>query len=591
MGLSYLDGRYKINGLLAAEATVMQNLEKLCNACGTWLTYDIHEGHWAVIINKSEASKYSFDNSNIVGPITISSTGIYNLYNSVKVSFPHVDLKDQRDFVQITVPAEDRYPNEPDNVLELNYDIVNDPVQAMLLGFIELKQNRVDRIVKFQTDYSKLQVKAGDVIDLTNSVYGFVNKKFRVVTVREVEADTINVEIVALEYDEGVYDETNLNRYARSDQNGIISIGALPPPAVPTITKIEFDTRPRIVANTNITSGVVEAVEFWYSLDAALPEASRNYTLLTTQRPKNGSAFAVNEPIEAEYDGLSAGNIVIKTRSINSSASSSFSTPTATLFAPKQSTDAISTTTAVVNSSGVAITDLPATTIMTNVDGLFSSNANVSQSPTGIYGTFLNVFQANTAVDLRATAGKTNIDVVAFGSTPSDTATKFNTYTNGNVAYGNVYSGNTNPLSGEGVLALFHVEPTDYYKQYQIFTQQPSGLMTYEYKNSANVTITRDINGYIPCLINYYYAPENLSTISFIGSQPTGLDTQGTAVTIPPSGSYVAQGYYFVYIHPYPMQMPLHEGATPQIYPYYFRSVFNQPSSSAGTQINGYGWK
>lgn len=593
MGVSYLDNRYRINGLLAAEATAMQNLEKLCNACGCWLTYDIHEGHWAVIINKSEPSKYHFDNSNIIGPITISSTGIYNLYNSVKVSFPRVDIRDQRDFVQITIPQEDRYPNEPDNVLEINYDIVNDPVQAQLLGFIELKQNRVDRIIKFQTDYSKIQVRAGDVIDVTNSVYNFVNKKFRVVTVREVEADTINIEVTALEYDEGVYDENNLNRYARSDQNGIIALGALPAPATPVVTKIEFDTRPRIVANTHITGGVVESVEFWYSLDAALPESSRNYSLLTTKKPTNGTAFPINETIQAEYDGLNAGNIIIKTRSINSGATSVFSTPTATLFAPKQTTDAISSLTSVVDSLGNQITDLPATTIMTNVDGLFSSNANVAQSPTGIYGTFLNVFQANTNVNLATTAGKTNIDTSYSYWTTSQFTTLYNTQTGGTIPYGS-----SSPFAGstsysDGLYALFTVDPQTY-KQFQIFIEFPVVTWDVQLKNAAGTTVTKTKSSFAPSIIEVRYTIDGV-TFYNVGATIGGPDSQNILLTIPPTAygySYVQEGVYIVTCNPQSVQDITHEGSQQFLWPYNFRGAIDQPFLTGRVMtIQGYGWR
>jgi hypothetical protein len=597
MGFSQTDGRYKINGLLATEATVMQNMEKICNACGTWLTYDIQAGKWSLVINRAGDSIYSFDNSNIVGPLTISSTGIYNLYNSVKVSYPRQDIRDQRDFVQITIPSGDLYPNEPVNVLELNYNIINDPIHATLLGLIELKQNRVDRVVKFQTDYSKIQVKAGDIIDITNEVYQFVNKKFRVVSVRESDSDAIMVEITALEYDADVYDESDLNRYTRSDQNGIVSIGALQPPSIPSITKYELDSRPRIVANTQIVGGVVEAVEFWYSTDAALPETSRNYNLLTTQRPKNGSAFAINDPIIAEYDGLDAGNIVVKVRSINNQSTSQFSTPTAVLYSPVQTTNNISNTTGVTDAGGNSITNLNATTLFTKVDGLFDSNANVSQSSTGIFGQFLNVFQSNTAVDLRTTAGKTNIDTVYLAATISAFESTFNSKTGGNVSYGNTYPYTGSANSTDGIYASFDI-PAYTYTQYQIFVNPPvcDWLVQSERANSA--VKTTSLTSIVPIIMDTYYSSDGI-TYQYTGLTYGGRDSQLLNLTLPGIVSYngkswVQAGRYRITINPVSIDEITHEGASPSLWPYYFNNTRTQPYLAlvnSALIIQGYGWK
>jgi len=175
--------RYRINGVVDTSKSVMSNLENIANSAAAWITYDITDGKWAVVINKAETSAHSFDDSNIVGPIKLSGSGLDELYNSVEVQFPMRDIKDDNDFVRIEIPAVDRKPNEPDHTLTLTYPLVTNPVQATLLGFLELKQSRMDYIIEFSTDYSKNDVLAGDVIDVTSSTYGFTNKLFRVLPI------------------------------------------------------------------------------------------------------------------------------------------------------------------------------------------------------------------------------------------------------------------------------------------------------------------------------------------------------------------------------------------------------------------------
>jgi hypothetical protein len=213
----------QFNGVIDTTQPVMSNLETLCTAARCWLTFDINVGKWSVVINKSGTSVASFNNSNIIGGINISGTGLTELYNKVRVEFPHVELNDQKDYISIAIPTVDRFDNERDNTLEMSLDIVNDPIWTEMLAATELKQSRVDKIIEFRTDYSKLGLKAGDLIDVTASMYGYTNKIFRIVTIAEEDSDdgTIQLSITALEYDADVYDYSNLNLYERQRSTGI----------------------------------------------------------------------------------------------------------------------------------------------------------------------------------------------------------------------------------------------------------------------------------------------------------------------------------------------------------------------------------
>lgn len=406
LGNLTLANRYTINGLVGTESTVLENLEKICSAAGSWLSYDIHQGKWAIIVNKAGTSQYSFNDSNIIGPLRISSTGIDELYNSVKVSFPHEDLRNQTDFVSISIPSGDRYPNEVDNVLELNYGLVTNPVQAQLLGFIELKQNRVDKVVSFQTDYSKISVKAGDIIDITNSVYNFTNKLFRVITVKEVddESGNINIEIIALEYDATVYDESNLTKYTRTDNNGIVTLGNLVAPATPTVTKYETDSRPRIEITTSISGGVADQIEFWLSTDvppAVTVDANRTYNLLTTTKPTTGNVFPLNTNITVEVDSLSTSDFLIKAKALNHEFSSPFSSPSGVInYAPQQATDLLNLGTTVSNQpESMSFSDLAQMAALSfAINGGVSILGNIAGNVGTTLANTVSTFFANTGI-------------------------------------------------------------------------------------------------------------------------------------------------------------------------------------------------
>lgn len=214
---------FSINGVLDTGNPVLQNMQEIASACGCWLTYDINQGKWAVIINRAGSSTSSFNDSNIIGGINISSTGLTEVYNSVEIEFPHKDLQDQKDYIKLSISAGDRYPNEPDNLLSIKTELINDPLQAEMIATRELKQSRVDKVIQFKTDYSKIGIKAGDLIDVTNTAYGFSSKVFRIIQIDEEDADdgTLMFSITALEYSSSIYSTGGLVRSGRERASGI----------------------------------------------------------------------------------------------------------------------------------------------------------------------------------------------------------------------------------------------------------------------------------------------------------------------------------------------------------------------------------
>jgi hypothetical protein len=216
--------QFKINGVIDANKTVWENLEILSAAALSWITFDIHTGKWSVIINRAGSSIHSFNNSNIIGGINVTGTGLYDLYNKVTVSFPNKEIYDLKDVSVYEIPLNERNAGELTNTLNLNFDIVNDVIHAQMLALTELHQSRADKIIEFRTDYSKLALKAGDIIAVTNTALGYAAKKFRVVSISEEDADDNNIQlaVTALEYSDAVYDYSRLNRFVREPNNQLI---------------------------------------------------------------------------------------------------------------------------------------------------------------------------------------------------------------------------------------------------------------------------------------------------------------------------------------------------------------------------------
>ena len=205
--------RWQIDGMLSTYQPVKDNIDKICQASNTFFSYNPKRGSFSVVPNRAATTAeknaaYVFDNNNIIDKIDVASTELYSMYNSIEAEYPAVNQKDQTSTVYVATPSGDRNANEPDNGLNVRYDIVNDAPRVKNLANIDLRQSRVDQVLTFDADYSAIQVDVGDIVKVTEPTYNFSNKLYRVM--RTVEKEQTNsmlaVSVVLLEYSDDVYE-------------------------------------------------------------------------------------------------------------------------------------------------------------------------------------------------------------------------------------------------------------------------------------------------------------------------------------------------------------------------------------------------
>ena len=214
---------FTINGLVDTNKTVWDNLENLAAASAAYVTWDPYTEQYGVVINEPGVSIRSFTDDNIIGAINLTETPFDELYNSCEVRFPNRDVRDKLDTIRYDQPVADRFDNEPDNKLEIQYDFVNDPIQADVIALTELKQARVNKTISFSTDFTQMDLAAGDIIDVTLPYWGWDQELFRIVEISQTDTaqGQIILDIVAIEYDAEVYNYNNLSRYSRSLDVGL----------------------------------------------------------------------------------------------------------------------------------------------------------------------------------------------------------------------------------------------------------------------------------------------------------------------------------------------------------------------------------
>ena len=270
--------RYEINGVINSGDTIKNNLEKINLASASYTAFDHKTGQWSLIPNRSLSTAslalcYQFTDDNIIGDISLSSTNLEDLYNRVEVSFPNKVYRDQTDYYKFNLPQNELNQLEYQNELSMSAALVNNYIHAGRIGQIELRQSRFDLVITFQSDYGALQVEAGDVVTVTNTTYGFVNKAFRVTRIRETEGEdgSLVSEITAIEFNNSVYTDSTLTDLSLSIGTGIPSqtgSSGLPAPTTPITTNTQssqFDLQTTI----DITSYPVDAVQFSWSTNSS----------------------------------------------------------------------------------------------------------------------------------------------------------------------------------------------------------------------------------------------------------------------------------------------------------------------------------
>jgi hypothetical protein len=318
--------RYKINGVINAGQSVLSNIDTILTACDSWMAYSPPTGKWSIIINKAESTAYTFNDNNIIGEVRVSATDITSSINAVEAKFPNSQNKDQPAFVNIETPSGLLYPNEPVNKASLNFDLVNNSVQAHYLANRILEQAREDLIVSFSTTYYGIQVDAGDVVSVTNSGYGWTNKLFRVMRVNEVSLGdgTLGARLDMSEYNAQVYDNQDITQFSPVANSGTPSPSYFSALTFPSVTGYPTATVPNFSVAVGIpATGRVTTISLYYTT-AAVPTPS-DWKLLTTAYASNATPYTPSSTYTFTNQILSANSYLFAYTVGNETSQSSLS--------------------------------------------------------------------------------------------------------------------------------------------------------------------------------------------------------------------------------------------------------------------------
>lgn len=325
--------RFRFDGVLDVNRTIMQNLQDMAACCDCQLKYNEITAKWGVIVQSPAYTvAMAIDDSSIVSAIQITPIDISSTFNVIEVKFPDKSNQDAFNSVTYDLAQIDPsllFPNEPVNKQSLSLPLVNDNVRSQYLANRFLKNAREDLQVDCSVNFVGIQLEAGDIVTLTNVNYGFVAKLFRITKVTETFNDdgSVIAKLLLQEYNPSIYDDVSITEFSPSPNTGIgnpLYFGTLTPPVVtsqyPTASVPSFG-----VSVTTASSGITQYAEVWYSAFSS-PASDQMIFAGTSEVQANGTPWNVSTALPIiTLSGIPAGNWYLFTRMVNSLGTSNFS--------------------------------------------------------------------------------------------------------------------------------------------------------------------------------------------------------------------------------------------------------------------------
>jgi hypothetical protein len=325
--------RFKFNGTLDTNKTVMQNLQDMATCCDCLIKYNEITAQWGVIVQEPDyETVMNITDSNMISAISITPLDIAASYNIVEAKFPdesNQDAFNSSTFDLAQIDPSLLYPNEPVNKVSVSMPLTNNSVTAQYIAIRLLKSGREDLQMQVSVNFEGIQLDAGDIVSVTNTNYGFEDKPFRINKVVQAfnEDGSISVQLNMSEYNPAVFDDYPITQFTPAPNTGIGDPTFFGIPSAPDITdQFPTATNPSFVVQvTTAPSGITQYAEVWYSAFTN-PLQQQMYFAGTSEIQSSGTPWNISTLLpNIILSNIPAGNWYFFSRMVNSLASSAYS--------------------------------------------------------------------------------------------------------------------------------------------------------------------------------------------------------------------------------------------------------------------------
>lgn len=192
---------YTCDGVLNINDTAYNNAKALITSCRGDIKFT--GGLYRFVIDKAETPTFTFSEDNITGSWSIGQPGRKDKYNRITAKFYNPYLNWQPDLAiqqSATYTAQDG-----GRVSEKKVDLpfTTDIYRAQHIIQQDMKKSRFGTVAQFTALPEGLRCESGDVVYVTHTTPGWVNKPFRIASIDLKSDDEVNV--VVKEYDPAIY--------------------------------------------------------------------------------------------------------------------------------------------------------------------------------------------------------------------------------------------------------------------------------------------------------------------------------------------------------------------------------------------------
>lgn len=179
---SSVSSRYTCNGAFTTDQQPVDILEAMATSMAGILWYA--QGQWRMKPGYWTPPTLSLDENDFIGPIKVNTrhsrrdnfNGVRGTYRGAASDYQQTDYPSVQDAGSLAAD------NDKESWADLNLTFTDTPQMAHRVARIALEQNRQQMIVQADFNLKAFKLQIGDVVNITNSRFGWSNKEFEVIS-------------------------------------------------------------------------------------------------------------------------------------------------------------------------------------------------------------------------------------------------------------------------------------------------------------------------------------------------------------------------------------------------------------------------
>jgi hypothetical protein len=171
---------FECNAVLNTNKKILDNVKTLLRGMRGLLPYV--QGEYKLLIESTGTASFTLNEDNIIGGVKLESERKDQKYNRVLVNFVNPEKGYQADTIVYDTDHDTLKTADGGFLQEGNVtlDTINSPYQAHEFGKIVLQRSRNNLKLGLNVNYEALDLAIGDIVNVSSTILGMVNKPFRV---------------------------------------------------------------------------------------------------------------------------------------------------------------------------------------------------------------------------------------------------------------------------------------------------------------------------------------------------------------------------------------------------------------------------